>query len=509
MKEFYMLYPKISHNKTGIVVSMLRRAELLANAGYKVFLYTIQYDALTRIHFNECYASGLLTNRENIKLINLFSFFQRKELDNHCVLIDKPHNNCEYDKNGNRVYKDKFNKNKRYEVFHDNRLTHINYFDESILNARSKYDDYGKLCTFQTLVDKKVINEFFYDIYGKLVLKINFSYKKDVKKINSICLFDQFGMVEKEFDSLIDLAVYTLKEYICIKKNILYYFFIDRITEFFPFLLGNNPSNYFFIGTIHAAHYTNYLDIFSAPNKRYTHYFNNLDKLAALVILTHAQKEDIIKVYGESSCYKVIPHTLSKKPHSLNLPVDPLQFISLARYDKGKRLDLLIEIFAEVLKTHPDAKLNMYGFGLEHENLQLLIDSMQLTHSIKLFPFAKNINPLLQSSSMLILTSRSESFCLVVMEALANGCPVTSFDIRYGPSEMIVHKKNGYLVEGDDKKLYAQTLIDYLNTSDIFKQGMRSNAIALSEQTSSEVVLKKWQDLIEEIEISYKNLRQS
>src|SRR5690606_39627860 len=90
MKEFYMLYPKISHNKTGIVVSMLRRAELLANAGYKVFLFTIQYGALTRIHFNECYASGLLTNRENIKLINLFSFFQKKELDNHCVLIDKP-----------------------------------------------------------------------------------------------------------------------------------------------------------------------------------------------------------------------------------------------------------------------------------------------------------------------------------------------------------------------------------------------------------------------------------
>ena len=61
-------------------------------------------------------------------------------------------------------------------------------------------------------------------------------------------------------------------------------------------------------------------------------------------------------------------------------------------------------------------------------------------------------NPLLefQKSKASLLTSSFEGFGLSVMESINVGCPVISYDVRYGPSEIIDHGKNGYLVEQDN-----------------------------------------------------------
>ena len=41
------------------------------------------------------------------------------------------------------------------------------------------------------------------------------------------------------------------------------------------------------------------------------------------------------------------------------------------------------------------------------------------------------------------------------MESIEVGCPVISYDVRYGPSEIIDHNKNGFLVEPNNIKAFA------------------------------------------------------
>ena len=41
------------------------------------------------------------------------------------------------------------------------------------------------------------------------------------------------------------------------------------------------------------------------------------------------------------------------------------------------------------------------------------------------------------------------------MESIEVGCPVIAYDVRYGPSEIIEHGKNGYLVEPDNIEAFS------------------------------------------------------
>lgn len=501
-KEIFMLYPKISHNKTGIVVSMLRRAELLANYGYKVNLLTLDYDVNTRENFEKLFSDEILTNRKNIQCINIFSFYQKKSQDYYCSMSAKPSDDVDYDENQNRIYRNRQGRIKRYEVFKDKKLTHINFFKDRVIASRNRYDDYGKLCSYQILENKCITMEHFFDIYGKIVLTLFYSYKEDKRVVQNIHLYDEYGMIEESFESLIELFNYTLEKHLCTDATKKYLILIDKIKVFAPILHASLKDNIYIFGTIHAAHYSDPQNILGAPNKNYIPYFKNLDRLAGLVILTERQRQDIEALYGEHQAYTTIPHALAYTPQEYHLAPQPYKFISLARYDKVKRLDLLIEIFEKVVQHYPQATLDLHGYGLEYSNLEKIIQDKSLQNNIFLKPFVQNVNVVLQEASMLLLTTRSESFCLVVMEALANGCPVTSFDIRYGPSEMIRHGENGYLIPDGSVEQYSQQILDYLSDHDNMYK-MRQQAKKLSYMFKGEHVIEKWVKLFESVDQNY------
>ena len=71
-------------------------------------------------------------------------------------------------------------------------------------------------------------------------------------------------------------------------------------------------------------------------------------------------------------------------------------------------------------------------------------------------------NPLdeFRKSKASLLTSAYEGFGLTVMESIEVGCPVISYDVRYGPAEIIDDGANGYLVEPNNIDAFAQRMAD-------------------------------------------------
>ena len=55
---------------------------------------------------------------------------------------------------------------------------------------------------------------------------------------------------------------------------------------------------------------------------------------------------------------------------------------------------------------------------------------------------------------MSLITSNMEGFSLALLESLAHGVPVISYDIKYGPSELITSDFNGYLITKNDEDAY-------------------------------------------------------
>ena len=85
----------------------------------------------------------------------------------------------------------------------------------------------------------------------------------------------------------------------------------------------------------------------------------------------------------------------------------------------------------------PGATLDIYGEGAEHEALQPLIDARGLGAHVVLRGRTDDPGTVLDAASVFLSTSAFEGQGLSLAEALAHGCPVVAYDVRYGPRDLL------------------------------------------------------------------------
>lgn len=78
---------------------------------------------------------------------------------------------------------------------------------------------------------------------------------------------------------------------------------------------------------------------------------------------------------------------------------------------------------------------------------------------VEIHEFTSNPELAFRESLASLLTSRFEGFALTLMESINEGCPAISYDIKYGPSEIILHGENGYLIEADNIDEFAKAMV--------------------------------------------------
>ena len=66
-------------------------------------------------------------------------------------------------------------------------------------------------------------------------------------------------------------------------------------------------------------------------------------------------------------------------------------------------------------------------------------------------------------ASFSLMTSLTEGQSLVLLESMAAGCVPISYDIRYGPEELIVDGETGFLVSPGDLDALIETIRRYLS----------------------------------------------
>ena len=98
-------------------------------------------------------------------------------------------------------------------------------------------------------------------------------------------------------------------------------------------------------------------------------------------------------------------------------------------------------------------------------------------------------------SSLFVLTSKSESFSLVLVEASALGIPCISFDIDVGPREIITDSENGFIIKDRNEELMKDKILEVMDNSDI-RNKIGNNAKINAERYYVENVVNEWKKIL-------------
>ncbi|MBO8509578.1 glycosyltransferase, partial [Staphylococcus aureus] len=79
--------------------------------------------------------------------------------------------------------------------------------------------------------------------------------------------------------------------------------------------------------------------------------------------------------------------------------------------------------------------------------------------------FLSNLDQEYSDAYLSLITSNMEGFSLALLESLAHGVPVISYDVDYGPSELIQDGFNGYLVPQGDINQMVEKVDQLLNNT--------------------------------------------
>ncbi|MFI5804244.1 glycosyltransferase family 4 protein [Streptomyces sp. NPDC051561] len=137
--------------------------------------------------------------------------------------------------------------------------------------------------------------------------------------------------------------------------------------------------------------------------------------------------------------------------------------VAAGRLAPGKRYDLLVRAFAQVVAARPDWKLRIYGGGESAPALRALINELRLHNHVLLMGIADPLEAEWPKGSIAAVTSDLEAFGMTIVEAMRCGVPVVSTDCPHGPREIISDGVDGRLVPMGDADAVARALLDLIN----------------------------------------------
>ncbi len=173
---------------------------------------------------------------------------------------------------------------------------------------------------------------------------------------------------------------------------------------------------------------------------------------------------------------------------------------AVGRLVKQKNFSLLISAFHSVSQDYADAILRIYGTGPEENDLRKLIAELNLEDRVKLMGHGEDIHGVFRSSSFSVSSSEYEGFPNVVLESLAEGCPVVATNCHGGTRDMVIPGLTGWLCQPGSKSCMEITLKSALSGT-----GLDSNEIKkfVDKTFSSRVISEKYIAFMTELSDSH------
>lgn len=169
--------------------------------------------------------------------------------------------------------------------------------------------------------------------------------------------------------------------------------------------------------------------------------------------------------------------------------------LAMGRLETEKGFDFLLQAFSRVAPRQPSWSLDIWGQGPLRSTLEALANDLNLGERVRFRGFTQHPIRVMQRADLFVLPSRFEGFPNVLLEAMACGLPVVTFNCPTGPSQIIRHGVDGVLVPPSDVGALIATL-DRMMGDEVERKRLACKAPEVIQRFSAKRIMGLWEDLV-------------
>ncbi|WP_295937766.1 glycosyltransferase [uncultured Alistipes sp.] len=216
------------------------------------------------------------------------------------------------------------------------------------------------------------------------------------------------------------------------------------------------------------------------------------DASDAFVLLSGSQKEPFQSYTRLADTSKL---AVINNPVVLPCGGDPVcdvkrkEIVWCGRMEYGyKRLDRMIGIWKELAPEYPDWTLNITGTG-DTDYFGNIVRREQVPGVC--FSGFRNADELYRCGSILCMTSSSEGWGMVLVEAMAHGCVPVAYDSFTALGDIIEEGHNGFRVLPYKKSIFAERLRRLMDDEEL-RSRMAENGRDYVRRFDKETIAAEW-----------------
>ena len=503
--ETIFVLNRIIFGRIGIQDTVLRKVKLMEDVwNYRPLILTCYHNINQRqAHmWLQTSGDGKVTMSANTRLLNVYEYFQKsyaEGLENKAV-YKKADDGKHYIETGENIY----------DVFDGDTLVRQEYYTGYVGSLRMVrtyergkkindhiYDDWGYLNCIREYdpTDDNIYSVKYYTTDGLLCLEAFYDHLNEERdEPDKLVVYNDYGSIVKTCANRSELASLCL-ESIMPEDKFCIIFIEDGLLSKTATALSINKTKRAICEIVHNVFLRDPYNLESEPQRFYKNLCENNSAFDGIVLLTEAAKKDFQYLYGDKQNIFAIPHFYPFIVDKVDFNSrDHNKAVIVARLDPIKQLENAIYIFSLVVKEVPDARLEIYGRGDEEKVLKELIYKLRMQNNIFLMGLTDDPVSVLQTASLFIMTSLVEGYPSTLFESICNGCPAFSYDIKYGPSEIIIDEKTGFLFHRSDRESFSKKIITYLNDVEL-QRAMIENCYNDAPRFSPERFMDRWYDM--------------
>ena len=233
----------------------------------------------------------------------------------------------------------------------------------------------------------------------------------------------------------------------------------------------------------------------------FAYYFNvkswhrGLERVDKIALLTDNAHHEIraLNPRIKDSQLVTIPDPLMQTSDSRNISsLQNKSVVFIGRLSAEKGVIRLLNIWKQIQSKMPDYNLNIYGEGQEQTNMEEYIKAHGI-NGVSFKGFEKNLERIYTHADLCLMTSDTEGFGMVLIEAMYYGVPCVSFDCPVSPKEIIADA--GVTVPCFDEDAYAGAVVGLLKDPERMKD-LQKKSIERARDFYVDKVIDKWMALL-------------